>query len=172
MLVDVRKTLDEYLDEQRPASILTIGVDDARLFDAYLKDNPGAIRHSLDAAELLGDTRGLPRFDLAVVANTLERLPRREAGIVVARLRDLHARRLLVLVPIGRGWRSSRSVWEPADLLGFGMRRLALYQGEAGPVHLYRFDLADYKPTPEWLNPKDWANPEMWGKYPKLFDDD
>lgn len=170
MLADVRKTLDKFLKAQRPTSILTIGVDDPHLFDAYLKANPGAIVHSLVVDELLGDTRKLPRFDLALVANTLERLDQREAGIVIARLRDLHAQRLLVLVPIGQGWASNRSHWEPGDLLGFGMRRLDQYRCDEGPVHLYRFDLADYKPTPEWLNPKDWANPEMWGKYPKLFD--
>jgi hypothetical protein len=172
MLVDVRKTLDKFVKEYRPTSILTVGVDDPQLFDAYLKANPGAIVHALDAAKLLGDTRDLPRFDLALVANTLERLDQREAGIIIARLRDLHARRLLVLVPIGQGWASNRSHWESGDLLGFGMRRLARYRSNEGPVHLYRFDLADYKPTPEWLNPKDWANPEMWGKYPKLFDED
>jgi hypothetical protein len=172
MLADVRKTLEKYLRERRPESILSIGVDDPGLFDRYLAAHPEAIVHRLDAGALLGDTRDLPRFDLALVANTLERLDARQAGILISRLRDLHARRLLVLVPIGEGWPGSRSRWEPGDLLGFGMRRLAVYRTPQGPVHFYRFDLSDYKLTPEWLSPKDWANPEMWDKYPRLFNDD
>jgi hypothetical protein len=172
MLVDVRKRLDGFLEKHRPVSILTVGVDDSGLFKEYLGAHPEAIVHAVGADVLLGETRDIPRFDLAFVANTLERLDAREAGIVIARLRDLHARRLLVLVPIGDRWRDARSRWEPGDLLGYGMRRLAAYRTLSGPVHLYRFDLADYKPTPEWLNPENWANPEMWDKYPRLFDDD
>ncbi len=29
----------------------------------------------------------------------------------------------------------------------------------------FEFDIAHYKNTPDWLNPKGWANPENWDKY-------
>lgn len=29
----------------------------------------------------------------------------------------------------------------------------------------YAFNIRDYKPTPDWLNPRAWANPELWDKY-------
>ncbi|MDD3447840.1 MAG: DUF6231 family protein [Gammaproteobacteria bacterium] len=32
-------------------------------------------------------------------------------------------------------------------------------------VHLYGFDIATYKVTPDWLNSRYWANPELWDRY-------
>ncbi|MGD8939893.1 MAG: DUF6231 family protein [Gammaproteobacteria bacterium] len=32
-------------------------------------------------------------------------------------------------------------------------------------MHVYAFDIASYKTTPDWLNNKYWANPELWDKH-------
>ena len=32
----------------------------------------------------------------------------------------------------------------------------------AGGTTLYQFNLATYKPVPDWLNPRFWAHPERW----------
>lgn len=169
---ELRDALRAMIAGHLPGRILTVGLDDPDLLAPYLARQPQAEVTAASGADLLGDTARLPRFDLALVADTLEHMSARDAGVVIARLRDLHARRLLVVVRMGPDWPGQRSHWESGDLLAYGLRRAAGAPGEHGPVHVYRFDLRDYKQTPEWLSPKDWANPEQWGKYPKLFDDE
>ncbi|MFO1429649.1 MAG: DUF6231 family protein [Candidatus Competibacteraceae bacterium] len=102
------------------------------------------------------------RFDLGVVANTLEYLDRKTAGILVARLRDIHTRRFVVLAPIGQVWEGQASYWETTDFLGYGMTLLARYQVDGKPLHLYHYAIESYKTTPEWFNSKYWAHPERW----------
>ena len=31
-------------------------------------------------------------------------------------------------------------------------------------VHVFIYDISDYKDNPDWLNNKNWANPELWEK--------
>jgi hypothetical protein len=102
------------------------------------------------------------RFDLAVVANTLEHLDRKTGGILLSRLRDLHARRFVVLVPLGNCWENLQSYWQTADLLGYGMTIMARYRVADKPLQLYHYAIESYKTTPEWFNSHHWAHPEHW----------
>lgn len=96
------------------------------------------------------------RFDVAVVQlQALRQRPREDVIRLLGRLRDLHARTLLVLVPA-----ELAGDWPETGFLGLGMQRLA--RTEDGRI--YRFDLYDYKHTPDWFGPQDWANPERWDK--------
>lgn len=98
------------------------------------------------------------QFDFAVIADTLEHLPRRRAEQLLGRLRDLHTRRFLALVPLGAdGWRNT-------DMIAFGLKRCARFDADERRYGLYRFNIYDYKDTPDWLNARYWANPERWGK--------
>ncbi|MES1925471.1 hypothetical protein T31B1_09108 [Salinisphaera sp. T31B1] len=43
-----------------------------------------------------------------------------------------------------------------------GFRRVAGSQALPAGWSLYRYDIHDYKTTPDWLNKRYWANPERW----------
>ncbi|MCC5859655.1 MAG: hypothetical protein JJT90_15965, partial [Ectothiorhodospiraceae bacterium] len=92
--------------------------------------------------EDLEELPALGRRDLALLGDVLDRLPAPQAEHLVAALRDLHARRLVVYLPPGSRWNSTR-------LRALGLSRLAR-DADSGAL-LFGFHIANYKPTPEWL---------------------
>lgn len=141
----------------RPRTVLAVGA----AAEGCLRTGLGAAGpppECLAGARLSARLAGLGRFDLAYVAGVLEDLPRAEAARLLARLRDVHARHLVVLVadPAGE--------WDEAALRAYGLRPSA-HQPEGDGGRLYEFDLYDYKETPDWLNARHWAHPELWDKY-------
>lgn len=115
--------------------------------------------------ELLAALSELPRQDLAIVVGLLENVEPVTARTVLARLRDLHAARLLVLVdPAAAHARG----WSECELLAMGLYRLGRPRSQdamsSTAAAVYVFDLYDYKPTPDWLNSRFWAHPERFDK--------
>jgi len=149
----------------RPDSLLLVGERAEGLFADYLADHPGCRVLHLPLAGLPGSLAAHGRYDLAFVSGCLEHLDPIRAGEVIAALRDIHARRLLVAVPVGGERPGHRSHWEMADLLAYGLVQVGEYRRGDGMVHLYGFDIATYKVTPDWLNSRYWANPELWDRY-------
>jgi hypothetical protein len=149
------------LETTQPASLLLIDPNPAGLPAEIL-----ATCQNCQVTRLSGDIlvqlQSLGRFDLGIVANTLEHLDHKTAGRVLARLRDLHTCRFVALVPIGTTWQDQCSHWEISDLLGYGMTLMARYWIEGKPLHLYHYAIATYKATPDWFNSKHWAHPERW----------
>lgn len=125
-------------------------------------DNVTRVIHPASDDVLTGGER---HFDLAVVVGVLQGLPHETAGALLARLRDLSARRLLVTVPTSAREGAHRSVWTRDDMLAHGLHALGKAQHAAETLAVYGFDIDQYKRTPDWLNPSGWANPENWGKY-------
>jgi len=140
----------------RPASLLLIDPHPAALPD------PAPPQTQRLSGDLLAQLQTAGRFDLGIVANTLEHLDRKTAGAVLARLRDLHTRRFVVLAPIGERWDNQQSHWHSADFLGYGMTLMARYRVDDKPLHLYHYAIESYKTTPEWFNSHHWAHPERW----------
>jgi len=95
------------------------------------------------------------RFAIAVVVETLESLPAADGRALLAALRDLGARHVVLLVDL------ARSPLADADLRALGFRRHA----DDGTHALYGFELYGYKDRPDWLNPSQWAHPELWDKF-------
>ncbi len=153
------KDLITLLEVARPASILLVDPNPEGLPVQAIPPN-SQVTHL--TGDLLKQLRTLERFDLGIVANTLEYRDRKTAGILLARLRDLHTRRFVALVPIGPGWEEHTSHWEIADFFGYGMTLMAQYQIDGKPLHLYHYAIESYKTTPEWFNSRYWAHPERW----------
>jgi Family of unknown function (DUF6231) len=162
---DYREYLRRLTEGFRPASILALGPDGEEVFGAYCASHPECRLALLAREQVLDGLAAMGRFDLGFVSGVLEHLDREAAGTVLARLRDVHTQRFFALLPMGGGWPQQRSRWEPGDLLGYGMRLVGRYVREDKPVHLYGFDLHDYKTTPDWLNSRYWAHPELWDRY-------
>jgi hypothetical protein len=94
-------------------------------------------------------------WELALVGDALEALPKRDGELLLAGLRDLHARRSVVRLGHCPRWRDH-------DLIAFGFHRLAT---TVSGVRYFGFDIATYKPTPDWLNADHWANPRLFDRF-------
>nr|WP_282571371.1 DUF6231 family protein [Methylonatrum kenyense] len=112
----------------------------------------------LEAAEALEKLKRMPIQDLVVVGETLESMDRRDGDQLLAGLRDLYARRILLRLAPNPG------EWNHQRVMAFGFQRLFTLP-EPPRTAFYGFDLGNYKVTPDWLNPKHWANPEMFDRY-------
>lgn len=149
------------LETVRPASLLLLDPNPDGIPASYRAAQPDCRIAHLSGDELTR-LEALGQFDVAIVANTLEYLERKTAGQLLARLRDVQTRRFVVLVPLGAGWPEQVSVWQLADLLGYGMSIMARYQSEGKPLALCHYAIETYKATPEWFNSHHWAHPERW----------
>jgi hypothetical protein len=157
--------LQALIHQFQPQQILSIGPAGQELFTSYLV---GCLECSLQeciSVPTLEQLDGYGRYDLVFVSHVLESMPKSQAEQLIARLRDLHSERLIIVLPIGKDWPGHASHWQQTDMLGLGFSRVAKFQYKQHLVHIYAFDIASYKTTPEWLNSKYWANPEMFDKY-------
>ena len=162
-MTDARTLLSEDTEslagQLNPASILQIGDCDLAMFAGYLSAHPDTGFTCLSPEQAMTELATLDRHELGLVQNTLEVLDKESAGILIARLRDLLCPHLFIAVELGQAWQLN-------DLLAYGMVLHARPHPEADhPLHIFRFEIDDYKITPEWLNPKHWANPHHWDKH-------
>lgn len=151
--------LARYVDDIAPDSVLLLGPTASACWerlDLTCEPSEVSIRYT-------GQTH-LPElvvpFDLVLVGGIIEQLDRRDGGILLATLRDLHARTLIV--QILDAFVADETSWSLADMLAFGFERLGSFKEPEGTVDVYRFSLNDYKKTPDWLNPSNWAHPHLW----------
>lgn len=155
----ILEDLTQLAMELRPRSILVICDADNDLPDSLRARLPEVPLTMLDSEGLPGSLDGLTRHELVLLPDALERLPHAQATHLIAALRDLYSETLYVLLPSGEA-----GGWTEQDLIALGLGRVRRYAHPQGASSLFRFNLKDYKKTPDWLNPRYWANPEMWGK--------
>ena len=111
------------------------------------------------AADL--DRLGSRRWSLVCVLDP--QIPSASLTTLLARIRDLHAVKVLHLDRCTR--------WSLADSLALGFSQLASgcsLLGQHGTMvdfTAFEFEIRNYKQVPDWLNAKNWANPELWGKH-------
>lgn len=147
-----------------PRALLALGPGAQSPLERYAATHPECAVMRVEHGDWLHELAQAGSFDLAFVYGVLEYLPKREAMTLLARIRDMHARRLYALVPIGKAWLGHASLWEQNDLIALGMEQVNAYAESGGPLHLYRFDIHTYKTTPEWFNSRYWAHPELWDR--------
>ena len=142
-----------------PSSILTVGVGDAHLAaSAADKSLPVEAVQISTSLEPLAD---LGRYDIAIVAETLEHIDRSLGAALIARLRDVLSRRLYIVVDVTG---TITTHWTVPELLAFGLTVDESSADDSRRWQLFSYDVSQYKLTPEWLSTKDWANPDQWGK--------
>lgn len=157
--------LKTLIAELAPDSLLAIGPAAPEFFAEYRSQHPECRFDHIERLRSVSEITPAERYDLAFVSHTLEYLHPTAAGHLLARLRDVLARRLLVVVPIGPDWPGHVSEWNQNKMLAFGLVQVASSVHEGRPVHVYAFDIHTYKTTPDWLNARYWAHPELFGKY-------
>jgi len=116
---------------------------------------PQALTLAMDEKTLL-QLEGATRVELAIMC-----IPRtmaaRDVRQIIARLRDVQARQILIFVP--------ENLLDGTTLRGLGLTHQAQLERADGPWQAWSYDIRTYKAVPDWLNPKFWANPENWNKY-------
>ncbi len=159
--------LTRQLETWRPRTLLGVG-DDApgllRGFTEATADCALEIVETQSAEERLLSLQNEQRYDFALVAGYLEQVDSAQGSAVIARLRDVLARRLCVIVRTEKETeRETR--WSDAEMSAFGLTLLSRFEDGGKTARLFGFDIASYKQTPDWLSPRHWAHPERWGKF-------
>jgi hypothetical protein len=170
MIDAIQTVLNKILIDHPPKNVLCMGQGTGNAIKEYLSQHTDChmIQINLDGTEAhkaleLLNTHDI--FEFGVVANSIEYLDKASASHLLARLRDIYTKKLLVVVPIGNQWKGHTSHWEETDMLALGFTLKARITVDEKPVHVYAFDITFYKTTPDWLNNKYWANPELWDKH-------
>lgn len=152
--------LSRFLRLWAPREVLMVGSTPVALAD-YAPVSGGVERHELGVVTDAAALSGLGRFDLAVVADQLEHIPRRAGVELLGRLKNLHTSRICVLLrpAVGHG-----RDWHGNDFLSLGFHD-PREQSRVAPRRLYYYDLRSYNPERGWNNAGGWANPENFRRY-------
>ena len=158
----LQEELARLLDLLTPSSVLCVGGPAESLIASTMTTSSNVPVSTLSLDHIPSKLDELPTCGLAYVHGAVERLPRSVAGMLLARLRDVSARHLLVHVGMGSGWPEHTSDWENNDLLAFGLIKAGEYTNGGLREHIYQFNIFDYKLTPDWFNSQQWAHPHRW----------
>ena len=103
------------------------------------------------------------RFDLTIAVDLFEHLEKNNGMQVLARLRDVLCPQYCVCLPLAK--QANPKHWHLTDLFSFALSKVDDYSDGNIDYGLFKYNIDDYKKTPDWLNANNWANPAMWGKY-------
>lgn len=114
--------------------------------------------HELDALNAQS-----ARFDVGIAINLFEHLDKQQGQQVLSKLRDVLTAQYCICLPLGH--ETEEAAWQLNDLFSFALKRVNSYRSDNTEYGLFKYNISDYKKTPDWLNADNWANPQMWGKY-------
>lgn len=153
-----QQALAALLARYTPQRLLLVGADALPAVAAFQAAHPDCqVAHA--AAGALPAELAAQRFDLALIVDCLEHLPKRAGLELLGGIRNLNASRLAVLVDL------QASAWQETDFFALALQASERFQRDEQTLSLFTYDLLDYKQVPDWLNAKFWANPENFGKY-------
>lgn len=148
------------LKEQQPSTLLLCSHSDMPGLEQYTSQKRCAttrLRVDINMRELAE----LGRFDLAIVADQLEHLPKTAGMALLGRIRNVHSNHFCVLyAPAGRS-----SAWTAVDFFSLGMTLSSTFLNDGRELQLYTYAIEKYNRRREWNNSRYWANPENFGKY-------
>nr|WP_221189698.1 DUF6231 family protein [Azomonas macrocytogenes] len=145
------------LEHHAPVRLLSVGSSSLPALEAYCQSHAC----HLDQAEGAPLPQALAgqRYDMAIIADCLEHLPKRTGLELLGGLRNLNANRLAVLIDL------QAADWQLTDFYALALKVNQRFQRDGQVLTLFTYDLLDYKQVPDWLNAKFWANPHLFGKF-------
>jgi len=152
-----QQALAALLERVSPQRLLLVGSRFPAL-DAFVEAHPH-VQIDIAPPGPLPSALAATRFDLAVLVECLEHLPKREGLQLLGGIRNLNASRVAVLADL------AACGWHATDFFALALSESERFCREAQVLSLFTYDLHDYKQVPDWLNARFWANPEMFGKY-------
>ncbi|WP_028238478.1 DUF6231 family protein [Stutzerimonas azotifigens] len=153
-----QQALAALLEQYAPSRVLCVGRSELPALDAFAGAHPDSHLDRTETVPLPADLAG-QRYDLALVADCLEHLPKRDGLQLLGGIRNLNANRMAVLVDL------DAANWRHTDLYALALQASERFQREDQTLTLFTYDLLQYKQVPDWLNAKFWANPHLYGKY-------
>lgn len=153
-----QQALAALLESEKPSRLLQVGVSKLPAITAFCAAHNECQLNHVTGAQLPAAVAA-QRFDLAIVADCLEHLAKRDALELIAGIRNLNSHRLAVLIDL------QASEWSATDFYALAMHASEHFAREQQTLCLFTYDLHDYKQVPDWLNAKFWANPQHFGKY-------
>ncbi|HAQ87993.1 MAG TPA: hypothetical protein DCR78_16350 [Pseudomonas sp.] len=153
-----QQALAALLEQHRPARLLYVGHSELPAIDAFSHSHNHCQIDRALTGPLPADLAAR-RYDLALVADCLEHLPKRDGLQLLGGIRNLNTSRMAVLVDL------NASDWQATDFYSLALQLSGRFERGGQTVTLFTYDLLDYKQVPDWLNAKYWANPQMFGKY-------
>lgn len=148
----ITSMLDDLCQEQPIETALCIGQDLCQ----------HGLPHSIDWQYFnVSDFLSLPftrRYDLGFIlldTPEMQNLTDTEKSRLLVKLRDLMAKRLVVVCPN-----------QDTQLMrALGLTQMLDKTQQQGSLTLWQFNILTYKHVPDWFNSKFWANPDNWDKF-------
>ncbi|TWI53054.1 hypothetical protein IQ22_02893 [Pseudomonas duriflava] len=153
-----QQALAALLDHYAPTRLLVVSASEMPAVEAF-KAAHESCNLTQSVPGILSPAVTEHRYDLAILADCLEHLPRREGLELLGGIRNLNASRVAVLVDL------AASAWLATDFYALAMQASERFERDGQTLVLFTYDLHDYKQVPDWLNARFWANPELFGKY-------
>ncbi len=153
-----QQALAALLDQLAPQRLLMVGASALPALQAYSEAHPESVLSQTHPAPLPAELAA-QRYDLALIADCLEHLPKRTALELLAGIRNLNSNRIAVLVDL------HAANWCETDFFALALQASERFQRDGQVLTLFTYDLREYKQVPDWLNAKFWANPQNFGKY-------
>ena len=152
-----QQALAALLERFAPQRVLLVGSRFPAL-EAFATAHPDSIIETATPGPLPAPLAA-QRFDLALLVDCLEHLPRRNGLELLGGIRNLNASRVAVLADL------PACGWQATDFFALALSASERFRRDDQVLSLFTYDLHDYKQVPDWLNAKFWANPENFGKY-------
>ena len=153
-----QQALAALLDRYAPQRLLVVGASNFPAPAAFQAAHPEALVAQAAPGALPQDLAA-QRFDLALVIDCLEHLPKRTGLELLGGIRNLNASRIAVLADL------AACDWKETDFFSLALQSNERFQRDEQVLTLFTYDLREYKQVPDWLNARFWANPENFGKY-------
>ena len=153
-----QQALAALLERSAPQRLLVVGASQFPALAAFAQTHPEVVVANAAPGALPAELAA-QRFDLALVIDCLEHLPKREGLELLGGIRNLNASRIAVLADL------SACNWKDTDFFSLALQSSERFQRDEQVLTLFTYDLREYKQVPDWLNARFWANPENFGKY-------
>ncbi|HEX8544011.1 MAG TPA: DUF6231 family protein [Pseudomonas sp.] len=153
-----QQALAALLDQQTPRRLLMIGAQTFPALQAFKDAHPDTEVFHAVPGPLTAELAAL-RFDLALVVDCLEHIPKRAGLELLGGIRNLNASRIAVLADL------PACGWQDTDFYSLALQLTERFGRDEQVLTLFTYDLREYKQVPDWLNARFWANPENFGKY-------
>ncbi|MFK0089316.1 DUF6231 family protein [Pseudomonas sp. NPDC090755] len=152
-----QQALAALLERYTPKSLLLVGTRFPAL-EAFVQAHPQVEIAQAKPGPLPADLAA-KRFDLALLVDCLEHLPKRDGLQLLGGIRNLNASRVAVLADL------AACGWHDTEFFALALQASEKFQRDEQVLSLFTYDLREYKQVPDWLNAKFWANPQNFGKY-------
>ena len=125
---------------------------------ACYKEQQDTRSQALKTPFTLEQLANMVTFDLAIVSQITESLPKSQAIEWLGLIRNCYAQHIIVISDTDA---ATEQGWQLADYLALGLQRVAIT-----PSHqIFSYAIESYQPRRDWLNSRHWANPENYDKY-------